>query len=531
MHTPLVYQIHQLLTRNKITIDREELDFQIKSHPTYPSLHSITGVLDHFNIDNLALDVPIIPETLEQLPPSFLAQVHTEQGKDFVMVNKKTTAYELIFSKKKRSTLPLKKFLEDFTGIIVAVEKSEHTETFESSQFKFGTILTGVSLILAILLFMTTNPGVPASIYFGLSLLGIIISTSILKQELEFQNLLGDTVCSGESNKTDCNAVLTADEIKILGNFKLSDLSIIYFSGLGLLSFLFAWKGLEIHTLFAISLLTLPITIYSIYYQYAVVKKWCVLCLGIVAVLWMQAALVLLSQIPWTLQVINPPTILFTMIIFTLCFTAWYYIGSTIRAGKDLKKSKVEYFKFKKDFNLFQASLKQKEAVNTTIQDAKEIHFGAQDSVSQITFITNPLCGHCKKVHTLLEDILKKNTEHLGITVRFYTNPSMKDDISVRITSRLLELFYTDKKEECLHALHEIYGDSSAADWLVKWGDCGDSETYLAILEKQSSWCLDNEINFTPEILVNGHSYPTIYERSDLIYFIDELEEAATPVA
>ena len=27
---------------------RDELEFQLLSHPSYPSLHAVTGVLDHF---------------------------------------------------------------------------------------------------------------------------------------------------------------------------------------------------------------------------------------------------------------------------------------------------------------------------------------------------------------------------------------------------------------------------------------------------------------------------------------------------
>ena len=43
-----------LLRKNGIQFDKDEFLFQIQSHPSYPSLHSITGVLEHFNIDNIA---------------------------------------------------------------------------------------------------------------------------------------------------------------------------------------------------------------------------------------------------------------------------------------------------------------------------------------------------------------------------------------------------------------------------------------------------------------------------------------------
>ena len=50
MKSPLSLIVKKLLSKNAISFDKKELDFQIQSHPSYPSLHAITGVLDHFNI-------------------------------------------------------------------------------------------------------------------------------------------------------------------------------------------------------------------------------------------------------------------------------------------------------------------------------------------------------------------------------------------------------------------------------------------------------------------------------------------------
>ena len=37
-------------------------------------------------------------------------------------------------------------------------------------------------------------------------------------------------------------------------------------------------------------------------------------------------------------------------------------------------------------------------------------------------------------------------------------------------------------------------------------------------------------INFTPEILINGKSFPKEYSRTDLIFFIEDLEENSQPL-
>ena len=68
MADSLLFLLKTFLQKENYKINFEELEFQLLSHPSYPSLHSVTGVFDHFNIENIALEVPTNRETLEQLP-------------------------------------------------------------------------------------------------------------------------------------------------------------------------------------------------------------------------------------------------------------------------------------------------------------------------------------------------------------------------------------------------------------------------------------------------------------------------------
>jgi hypothetical protein len=71
--------------------------------------------------------------------------------------------------------------------------------------------------------------------------------------------------------------------------------------------------------------------------------------------------------------------------------------------------------------------------------------------------------------------------------------------------------------------MHDIYGGMDSNIWFKKWGNCYEKEQYLNILKKDNDWCTSNKINFTPEILINGKSFPNEYDRGDLIYFIEDL--------
>ena len=524
MKDSLVFQVQQLLKFNKIAIDKAELAFQIKSHPSYPSLHAVTGVLDHFNIDNLALDVPVNEATLSQLPVSFLAQVKTEQGEDFAVVNNKGLNYELITNSNQKSTVSLSDFLKKFTGIIVAVEKEDTSNSFNSKSKLFSNTLVTIAVLAFIGYFLLENPSINNTTFFFLSLLGLYASTSIYKQELGEDSLLGNAFCSNATEKKSCDAVLNSKGATLFGKFKLSDLSLIYFSGLALSTFLLSISTPNsFSTLLTISLIALPITIYSIYYQYAVMKKWCLLCLSIVGIMWLQSTLLFFNSI--SITSINLKNISITAFSFSLLFLIWNYIKPLIEMTKEGKQTKIDYFKFKRNFNLFNTLLQKSPSISTKINDVSEIVFGNKNAALNITIVTNPFCGHCKAVHTLVEDILQSHNEKVKITIRFNVNVNNPESDVIKITTRLIELYHEKDAKTCLLAMHDIYGDLNADQWLAKWNYCEAPKKYLDVLQKENDWSKSNNINFTPELLINGRSFPKEYNRPDLIYFIEDLAE------
>ena len=125
MNNNLTHLVQKLLKKNAIHFDHSELDFQIQSHPSYPSLHAITGVLDHFNIENVAAEVPVDQETLVQLPDYFIAQINTEKGQDLIHVERKQEHYLITNTHNQENKHTENEFLTLFTGILIVVEAPE----------------------------------------------------------------------------------------------------------------------------------------------------------------------------------------------------------------------------------------------------------------------------------------------------------------------------------------------------------------------------------------------------------------------
>src|SRR5690606_2288355 len=205
MQDHLTFLIQSLLIKNKIFLDYNELDLQIQSHPSYPSLHAISGVLNHFNIENVAIRVPVNKETLDQLPASFMAQIRRNNSNVFALVLKKGKSYKIILSNKENEIISEATFLEQFTGILVSVEKDETNTTNHINATNFQKPLFLIAIILFSILFFKYSSSLNASIYFILSLVGISISYLIIQHDLGLSSKIMDSICSQESKTTNCN--------------------------------------------------------------------------------------------------------------------------------------------------------------------------------------------------------------------------------------------------------------------------------------------------------------------------------------
>ncbi|MFY7670373.1 vitamin K epoxide reductase family protein [Tenacibaculum sp. MEBiC06402] len=523
MKNPLFMIVQRLLSKNKIAYDKKELAFQIKSHPSYPSLHAITGVLDHFNIENVAAEVPTDIQTLHQLPESFIAQINTDDGTDLVTVSKvkNKPQYSIYSSSSKDTRLSESEFIQKFTGIIVAVEKTENETAGKTSNPILDYVL--LLALVGITGFLTFDKiGGISLMHLLLSVFGIVASYSILKQELGESTLIGDAFCSGNNEKKDCDAVLSSKGAEIIKGHKLSDLSIIYFIGLTIASLSLSY----FNSVYVISLLALPITLYSIYYQYQVVKSWCTLCLSIVGILWFQAGLVFLKTTDFNaLLNLQTKDIVITALSFIGTYSAWRYLKPLIKDVIDLRKEKIESIKFKRNFNLFNTLLQKSPKLNTTLESAGEIILGNKKSSVEITIITNPFCGHCKPVHKLVDQIIERYQNLVKVIIRFNVPVDHPDSNGVVVTNRLIELYHEEGEKICMEAMSEIYGEVDYDNWIAKWKKSTDFAKHQEVLNQEKEWCKANGINFTPEILINGKAFPKEYSRTDLSFFIEDLDE------
>jgi uncharacterized membrane protein len=520
MNENLFLILERLLAKNKIKINNSELRLQLFGHPTYPSLNSLTGVLDHFNIPNLALEIPKSKENINFLPEYFIAHLNKKSGESFALICKHKNGLMLTENGKKNKSLTNDQFLQVWSGIILGVDIEEYKKSTKT--YDFRQLFIKLSPLVIAVIFFILNQNLYESTHFFLSILGIYICGLIFQHELGESSSVLDKICSGESKKLSCTDVINSKGGKFLGVLKLSDLGMIYFLFASTLSFVIVFKEYDFSSLYQISILALPFTIYSILYQLLIVKKWCLLCLSTIGILILQASIAFFTftfnkflQFP----IINIPLFLFSLFTMT---SLWFYISEKLKENKKNLDLQIKHNKFKRNFEIFNTLYLKSRTVDTPIPAINEIIFGNSNADLEIVIITNPLCGFCKNAHNIIHQILNQ-TSNVKIIVRFNLS-NKKENLDTQIALKLIEIYKNKGKNACMKAMNDAYNNLTPQQWIETYGKCNNTTIYN-ILEKEKEWCRHNQILFTPEVLISGRSYPKEYDFEDLQYFTELLLE------
>ncbi|MEM9820017.1 MAG: vitamin K epoxide reductase family protein [Bacteroidota bacterium] len=516
--------IKMLVDSNRIRLNEAELKLQLLSHPSYPSLHSLTGVLKHFKINNLAIRLPTNQAVLSQLPAYFVASIQTELGEDLVFIEKQKKGITVHYNLKKTRQVTEDAFLEMWKGVILAIEKDEHVKETKPSAFtrfiKWPMYTLGGVLLFV---FIFLNASWLAGAHFFLSILGLILSVMIVQHELGLQSSFAQQFCN-LSPHTSCDAVLDSAGALLFGRVKLSDLCVLTFStfcGYGLLLFI---SGMWSNSLLSIlNVLALPFIVYSIYYQYQVVKKWCPLCLGIATVLLLQAGLVLVNGFSLATFSFHWTSALFLLMSTIVAVAIWDFLKPILSKKTSLEKLEVEHHRFKRKFSIFKALYQQQDLLSPATSIPGEIIMGNENAALELILVTSPSCYYCKGAHSDIVKLLAQFGEKIKVTLRFYVNPNNQNGDTFRIVSNLFDIYNTEGASACQSALDEVY--KMEANLQTCLPNRTLRRSYDQVLSQQFNWCVENEIHFTPALVLNGRLFPMDYSRNELVYFVDDLVE------
>ena len=300
------------LHSQKINIDSDEFQFQLESHPDYPTLLSFVDTLDFFNIPNVATKIDF--ENIDNLPDDFVVLLGKQGAMPYLFHLKKEKDYFWYNDETKIKKIYKSELLELWRDVILLVEKP-YNDSLNTSYFSKKKILFFLLLILILFIIFFFSQSIILSFFSLLSAIGIYLSIEALKTELGIESKISQSFCNSIAN-ADCSQVINSQKSKLLSFIKFSDISIWFFTSQLLGAFLFSIQNninYFIAYSFLIILLSIPVTIYSIYFQYKIEKKWCPICLSIILTIYLQFSLILF----------NIPSISFSitsLILFSFAF-------------------------------------------------------------------------------------------------------------------------------------------------------------------------------------------------------------------
>jgi hypothetical protein len=265
-----------------------------------------------------------------------------------------------------------------------------------------------------------------------------------------------------------------------------------------------------------VSLISVPILIYSIYLQGFVLKKWCVLCLSIALMNFLIAFIFILNFNDFAFS----KTILFQIFVLSITVAlVWFSIKKQILNANEKETKLNGLLRFKRNEEVFESLSKDLNEVNLFKSLAK-IKLGNPDAKNTITLFLSPSCPHCHTAYQEALDLIKKNPEQVNLEIGYNININNLDNPYLDVAKTIFSLYNAQK--DFKQALDDWHLKNMKLDyWLSKWKEKQEFMVENNQLETQLQWCMKNDLNFAPVKIFNQKMMPRNYQINELFYFFE----------
>lgn len=518
----MTQNITKFLREQGIPIASNYFSNLVKSHPEYPSLLSIVDNLDRLGIKYEAAQ--ITHERLTGIDFPYVLHTTTDGGQ-YIPIKTKSDfqKYSTEFS--------------SWSGIILKVRPQnfilDSQNSYETKQAKLKRnsniiLLLSVLSILGIVAVMLM--GFQTWIFMMSSVFGAILGYLLINKDLGISSGIIDSFCkSGET--ADCDKVLQSNAANIFGVVKLSNIVLSFFiTQLLFLIGLSINPSFQYHTLSFFSILsasTLPIIVLSIYYQYAILKTWCRLCLLVTTVLFVQA--LVLGDLFMVGKLYFNGSVGFLGLLFCLIFLALVSSLTIIREKLSLLLSQEsiinELSRIANSPIVFNSLLKHQISVDQSWQSI-EIYTGNPEANIQLIMATNLYCEPCRKKHSELNELIKMFPKDICLRFRFTrTNLESKSSPVRYLLALAGQEGMENKHVEGDELINKWYDSHSFEEFRKSCPFHGGTESgnYGQLEEDHYSWIDDSNVTRTPTVFFNGKLLPKVYSVEMLKSVIPQL--------
>ena len=538
-------------------------DRYFNEHPHKNNLYGLSKMLSDYGIQNAATQIEDMENDLFDIKCPFVAHF----GGDFVVVEKVSPTQALpqregeteeageeveetgkvhFIRNGKKISIPVSQFIQSWSGIVLLAETSHNSSEPDYREHRkkdwlniaqksilalAGILLLGIAYISSISPFSPISPTSPAypfswgfSLLLFINLIGIYICYLLVLKQLHIQSRYADKICTLFS-QSDCNNVLESDAAKLFGVFGLSEIGLGYFSA-NTVILLFLPHLLPYIVL--INILSLPFTVWSVWYQKVKARQWCPLCLIVQVLLWIIFIINLIYFIPlWRGQGEDVSTLIVQLItvgcLYVIPVFTLNLLLPKLSEGNQVSQLRQEINSLKSNDELFKTLLTQQPYYDVSKSDS-QILFGNPDAQLVITIFTNPFCNPCAKMHARVESLLKETKGNIRIQ---YIFSSFNENLEYANQYMIAAFLNPPPLEGQGEATWQLYtdwfaGGKSQKEYFFK--DLHLDMTNPAIeteFQKHESWKGKTQLRATPTIIVNGYKLPDNYKIEDLRYFTE----------
>jgi uncharacterized membrane protein len=518
-----------------VPVTETTLKEQLQENPFYPSLFSLSNVLERFHLDPGAFKTS--KENFDNLHPPFITYVSGQNtGKDFILVTGVShDEVEYIAENKKPKKISKETFLNHWQEIVFIAETNEKSGEADFklrrrkeilARNKANTLIgaTVFILVATIYFFLHSLPTVfitSAVLLLLIKITGVATTILLLIYEIDKSNAFVKSICTA-GKQTNCAAVLQSKASKILG-ISWSEAGFFYFASTFLFLLFPAISFANKTFILAVAnALAVPYIVFSIYYQWKVVNQWCPLCLTV--------QMVLATELAWSVVNFWMHTSAFSLLpsIFSLLpviycislpFTVWFILKRIILKAKDEPIYKAAYKRLLYNPETFNYLLQQQVSAPDGYQNIG-ITVGNPDAENTIIKVCNPYCGPCAKAHPVLEEIIHNN-KNAKLKLIFMASND-KDDKRGIAARHLLAINQNHNTELLKQALDDWYlaDKKDYHAFASKYPIETEIKQQEIELQKMKVWCEEAEISFTPTFFVNGYRLPEKYNIEELKFIL-----------
>lgn len=498
----------------------------IEKHPDYNTMVAYVDALEKWNIEYAALKVS--DDDYLQMPTPHITYLRRNGG-TFALVKKVTSETIEWYD---TNTGWVKDFLSDFKNdwskVVLLAETNDKSGEIEYTQKRKKEIWNNSRLPLLVTLiaislmafisysnFLFTLLTIPLLV---LKLSGIVIVTLLLVKSIDTNNDFVNKLCN-VGKKVSCQSILDSEAAKITSWLSWSDLGFIYFSSTLIVFLLCGSSSTDLNLFFSLQLLFSSVGVlfsfYSVYYQAIIAKIWCPLCLGVIAIFWLEFFTLSTYFYNSTISFLITNDIISACLLgLSLPIAFLLLFKKTAIEAQEAKKLKSELIKLKSNPEVFETLIRNQNKMPFLPQGMGVITLGNLEAEHTLTMVSNPLCSPCAKMHLRIESVLAR-TNNLKCQIIFNTNPN-----DIDVGGRLVRKIFSLKPEQQHQAITEWSRNNNQNfdQWNKPYISINEKDVAQIWQDEHRNWANEAEVKRTPTLFFNGYMLPTIIKVEELEY-------------